>query len=72
MKLLVKTCELVDGANYVSYWRKPLVLVNGEYLASTDPNDNINGKPFDLVVGETAFVILQDGKQTWNRWIIRG
>ena len=64
--LKIETIEKVKGNTLSSYWKNPMFVVNGEYFASSMDEHNINGKPFDLKVGEDVEVIINE-----DNWIAR-
>lgn len=66
MKLKIETIEKVKGNTLRSHWKSPMFVVNGEYFASSIDEHNINGKPFDLKVGENVDVVIDKGN-----WIAR-
>jgi len=72
MILKVETVEEVQGSSIRSSWSAPMYIVNGEYLASSIDRHNIQGKPFDLTVGETVEVLTTpDSRSDRFTWIAR-
>lgn len=69
MKLTIKTVEEVAGKTINPFWKFPMYLVNGEFIASSIDKHNIHGEPFDLSAGHTSDVSLRahDG----HIWIAR-
>jgi hypothetical protein len=64
--LKIETIEKVKGNTLRSHWKNPMFVVNGEYFASSMYEHNIDGKPFDLRVGEDVDVVIDKGN-----WIAR-
>jgi len=62
----IESIELVDGKTLRDYWKSPMFVVNGKYIASTIDEHNINGKPFDLKLGEDVDALIDEGN-----WIAR-
>ena len=52
MKLKITKIELLNGSTINPNWKADMYRVNDVYLASTRYWDNIDGKPFNLHVGD--------------------
>lgn len=72
MKLKIETVEEVDGKTLRDYWKSPMFVVNGKYVASSIDDHNFDKKPFDLKVGEDVEVTLDpDRRFPSTIWISR-
>lgn len=69
MKLKIKTVVEVAGKTINPFWKSPMYLVNGEYVASSISAHNIDGLTFSLEVGEDAEVSLR--AHNGDMWIAR-
>jgi hypothetical protein len=66
MKLRIQSIEIRSGESFGRGWKSEMYVVNGEYLASTISEHNINKWKFDFVAGETVEVVTND-----SNWIAR-
>ena len=73
IKLTIETVEEVAGHTLMpNFWKKPMFVVNGKFVASSIHEHNINKKPFDLKVGEEVEVVTEPDKRFPARiWIAR-